>query len=216
VKHFSKYLLPIVGAVALGVGAVSSSRASAMDDAVALDVRSDVDSEACRAVVGADGRDVLCASAGKTVVALRPQPRDVACPNGGRAVSWGSDVNGSGVLDPSELEGSTFVCAHARASARDGAQAMVSLTPLALRDGHCPAGGTLVQGGVDRDGNGLLASSEIDRATFACNRFGGPALEASVDVSDVPAGSACAHGGKRIQVGHEGESARVSYVCNAL
>jgi hypothetical protein len=211
VKHFSKYLLPILGAAALGVGAVSSSRASAMDDTVALDVRADGD--ACRAVVGAGGRDVLCASAGRTVVGLRPQPRDLACPNGGRAISWGSDINGSGLLDPSELEGSTYVCAHPRATS--GTKALVMQTPLPLRDGHCPAGGVLVQSGIDRDDDGVLSSGEIDRATWACNRFGGPSLEATVAVTDTPPGETCAHGGKRIQVGHEGEAGRVSYVCDA-
>jgi hypothetical protein len=183
-----------------------------MADDVALDVREDADG--CRAVVGGDGREVLCAPAGRTVVGTRPQPRGVACPNGGRAVSWGSDVNGSGLLDPSELEGSTYVCAHAAAPA--GKNAVVSRTPLPLRDGHCPAGGTLVQSGLDRDGDGVLAAAEVDRATFACNRFGGPALSAFVDVGDVAPDATCPRGGKRIRVGHEGEPGRISFVCNGL
>lgn len=212
-KQWSRYLLPVLGAVALATGIVRSSQASAVDDDIALDVVPDgVD---CRAVVGARGRDVLCASAGRTVVGVRPQPRDVACPNGGRAVSWGSDVNGSGLLDPSELEGSTYVCAHARGVGRAGSIALVAKTPLPPRDGHCPAGGMLVQSGIDRDDDGVLASSEVDRATFACNRFGGAALEATVEVSDAAPGRACTYGGKRIRVGHEGETGRVSFVCNA-
>lgn len=186
-----------------------------MDDAVTLDVQSATASERedCRAVVGGEGRDVLCASGGRTVVGFRPQPHDVACPHGGRAVSWGSDANGTGLLDPSELEGSTYVCAHARSGA--GRKAMVSRTPLGLRDGHCPAGGTLVHSGVDRDGDGALSSAEIDRATFACNRFGGPSLAAMVTVERERPGPHCANGGQRISVGHEGESPRVSYACDA-
>lgn len=179
---------------------------------MALEVRPEA--AECAGVASADGRDVLCAAAGRTVVGLRPHPRGVACPNGGRAVSWGSDANGSGVLDPSELEGSTYVCARTQARAL-GTNALVARTPLAPRDGHCPAGGTLVQGGIDRDGDGVLAPSEVERATFACNRFGGPALVAVVEVTDAPAGATCAHGGKRIRVGHEGETGRVSFVCNA-
>jgi hypothetical protein len=212
VKQLSRYLLPALGALALAIGAVRSSEASAMADDVALDVR-DASSAGCRAVVGGDGREVLCARSGRTVVGVRTQPHDVVCPNGGRAVSWGSDVNDSGLLDPSELEGSTYVCAHA--SAGSGTKALVRRTVLALRDGHCPAGGALVQSGLDRDGDGALAPAEVDRATFACNRFGGPAAEALVEVTDVGASAACLAGGKRIRVGHEGETARVSWVCNA-
>lgn len=185
-----------------------------MDDDVALEVEPDGD---CRAVIGEHGRDVLCGSASRTVVGLRPQPRGIACPNGGRAVSWGSDVNASGLLDPSELEGSTYVCAHGRGNTNHGtkAKALVATTSLTARDGHCPAGGMLVQSGIDRDGDGVLSPSEVDRATFACNRFGGPSLTAVVDVSDALPGATCTYGGKRIQVGHEGETGRVSYVCNA-
>jgi hypothetical protein len=214
VKQWSRYLLPVIGALGLGGGFVRSSRASAIDDDVALAVQADDDE--CRAVIGGEGRDVLCGSAGRTVVGSRVHPRDIACPNGGRAVSWGSDANGSGLLDPSELEGSTYVCAHARARARGGAgrQALVSRTPLPLRDGRCPAGGTLVQAGIDRDGDGVLSVNEIDRATFACHRFGGPALVATVTVTAEPSGARCPDGGRRIAVSHEGEIPRVSYACN--
>jgi hypothetical protein len=72
-----------------------------------------------------------------------------------------------------------------------------------------------VQSGLDRDGDGILAANEVDRATFACNRFGGVALEAFVDVTEEAPGGACANGGKRIGVGHEGEAARISYACDA-
>jgi hypothetical protein len=211
VKQWSRYLLVVFGGALLATGAVRSSQASAVDEDIALEVQPDGDE--CRAVVGQHGRDVLCAPAGRTVIGLRPHPRDVACPNGGRAVSWGSDTNGSGLLDPSELEGSTYVCAHGRATSRS-TNALVVKTPLAPRDGHCPAGGVLVQSGIDRDGDGVLESGEVDRATFACNRFGGPSVTAVVDVSDAAPGAACANGGKRIRVGHEGETGRVSYVCN--
>lgn len=195
----------------MGGGFVRSSRASAIDEDIHLAVQSDGDE--CRAVVAGEGRDVLCASGGRTVIGSRVQPHDVACPHGGRAVSWGSDVNGSGLLDPSELEGSTFVCAHARGGL--GRNALVSRKALSLRDGHCPAGGTLVQAGIDRDGDGVLSDSEIDRATFACHRFGGPALVAVVTVTAEPNGARCVNGGQRIAISHEGEIPRVSYVCNA-
>jgi hypothetical protein len=109
---------------------------------------------------------------------------------------------------------------HARGRSGDGRKAVVSRTALALRDGHCPAGGTLVQSGIDRDGDGVLSKDEIDRATFACNRFGGPALVATVSVAAEPSGPRCAAGGQRITVAHEdesgksGKSARVSYACD--
>ena len=185
-----------------------------MDDDVVLDVAPPgTDGEECRAVVGVEGRDVLCAAGGRTVVGfLRPQPRDVSCPNGGRAISWGSDANGTGVLEPSEIEGNTYVCAHPRAGR--GTKAVVMRTALSLRDGHCPAGGTLVQSGVDRDGNGVLSANEIDRATFACNRFGGPALVATVSVEPELPGARCPAGGQRVAVAHDGEIPRVSYACN--
>lgn len=204
--------MPAGGALVLALGTASSTSASASSDRdPTLDVRGA--REACARVTGAGGSDVVCASAGTTVLGFRDHPRGAACPAGGRAVSWGTDANGSGVLDPSELEGSTYVC---RSSARGGGtRAVVATTTLAPRNGHCPLGGTLVQSGIDRDDDGTLAPNEVDRATFSCNRFGGPALAAFVDVQDEPAGGACRAGGKRIAVGHDGESARISYACDA-
>lgn len=209
-----RYLVPAGGALVIAIGAASSSRASATSREVVLTEEGELDG--CRTVIGASGADRLCASstAGSTVVAFRAQPAGLACPAGGRAVSWGADANGNRALDPSELEGSTYVCQHARARS-DANRALVATKPLALRDGNCPAGGALVQTGIDRDGDGVLAANEIDRATFACNRFGGPALVATVDVTDEPPGRACAHGGKRIALGHDGETPRISYACNA-
>jgi hypothetical protein len=198
----------------VGLGAVSSSRASGSSVDLALEVRPDGDAS-CRAVVGATGSERLCGRrGGDTVVGFHEQPRGLACPGGGRAVMWGADANHNRMLDPSELEGTTYVCRHAR-SARKGTRALVSTTPLRAHDGHCPAGGALVQSGIDRDGDGVLSDAEIDRATFACNRFGGAARRAFVDIADEPPGPACTAGGKRIGVGHEGEPARISFSCNA-
>lgn len=54
----------------------------------------------------------------------------------------------------------------------DGLDALVSLQTEAAGD-HCPYGGTRVDSGRDRNGNGILDTDEIEQTGYVCNGLGG-------------------------------------------
>ncbi len=89
---------------------------------------------------------------------------------------------------------------------------------VAPGDADCPAGGILVETGIDENGNGVLDASEVDVSEKVCN--GGTTL---VDMNPEPAGVNCPMGGLRIDSGVDGngngsldpdEITQTGFVCN--
>ena len=85
-------------------------------------------------------------------------------------------------------------------------------------DADCPAGGTLVETGIDEDGNGVLDANEVDASEKVCN--GGDSL---VAMNPEPVGVNCPTGGLRIDSGVDGngndrldanEITQTGYLCN--
>ncbi len=75
-------------------------------------------------------------------------------------------------------------------------------------DVDCPAGGILVETGIDENGNGVLDTGEVDATEKVCNGGPGPAgsdgsdgFNALVSLEDEPAAANCTNGGKRIRSG---------------
>lgn len=65
-----------------------------------------------------------------------PEPPGTQCAAGGQALQTGTDRNGNGVLDPDEVQNTTFVC--------NGASSVVA-EAIPVGDARCPTGGTLVR-----------------------------------------------------------------------
>lgn len=86
----------------------------------------------------------------------------VQCPFGGSAVQSGIDANGNGVLDASEVQVLTVLCAPEPAA------------PTVLRivdqpaGPQCAVGGTAVESGPDRNGNHVLDDDEVAHVDYIC------------------------------------------------
>ncbi len=112
--------------------------------------------------------------------------------------------------------------------AADGGNA-VSVTArtvtIPVGDTDCPFGGSLVETGVDENGNGLLDNNEVDNTEKVCNGADGSnGLNSLVAINEEPAGANCSDGGIKIETGLDAngnntldasEVARLSYACNA-
>lgn len=108
----------------------------------------------CSGVDGTAGQE--------TLITTSLEEAGANCADGGQRIAFGIDDNADGVLDPDEVDGTTFVC-----DGSDGLQSLVSLVPLAANF-TCPQGGQTVNHGVDDDGNGILDVGEIDGTTDVC------------------------------------------------
>jgi hypothetical protein len=104
------------------------------------------------------------------------EPPGDRCRYGGTAVHTGLDDDGDGVLDAAEVDDTTYVCSPAPVPTR------VSRTRALPPGEPCPAGGTAVEIGPDRDGDGALDDDEVETTTFACEV--GEVLEGDVTFAD--------------------------------
>jgi hypothetical protein len=105
------------------------------------------------------------------------------CMDGGTRIDAGVDLNGDGILEPSEITTTAYVCNGAAGSpgsageagapglqgeaGAPGATSLISLTPAPAS--ACPYGGTEVQVGVDKNGDGVLEPGEVQETSFVCN-----------------------------------------------
>ena len=90
------------------------------------------------------------------------EPAGANCANGGTKVDYGLDTNANGVLDPSEVTGTTYVCNGS------GQSALIKTTPEPGGN-NCQYGGIRIDSGVDTNNNGVLDANEITNTTYACN-----------------------------------------------
>ncbi len=149
------------------------------------------------------------------------------CPNGGITVNAGIDTNGNGILDPSEVTSTQYVCNGANGT--NGLNALVSVTTEPTGT-NCANGGNKVNVGPDTNGNGVLDASEITSSDYICNGTNGSngtnganGLNTLVSIVSEPAGSNCANGGSKVTSGLDvnansildaGEVTTTTYVCN--
>ncbi len=88
----------------------------------------------------------------------------------------------------------------------------------------CPQGGIQVDAGIDDNGNGVLDPAEVDSTQYVCNGANGSSgLTVLVSMTNEPAGTNCATGGKKISAGNDvnannvldaGEITSTDYICN--
>lgn len=114
----------------------------------------------------------LC-NAVNTLVRVTDEQAGPNCANGGQAIATGRDLDGNGTLADSEVQTTRYVCNGPAGTdgsdGEDGRESLVVLTQLSVGDTQCAAGGQRIDTGIDDDGNGTLAQSEIDRTAYACN-----------------------------------------------
>jgi hypothetical protein len=142
-----------------------------------------------------DAADFVCSPppAPKQLVVVVAEPPGANCTNGGEAIETGADANGNGILDPAEVESSSYVCAGADGI---GVLVRVDIEPVGM---NCVAGGSAVHIGHDSNGDGLLEDVEIESTSFVCDGTAGEVVLIRIDTE--ASGANCADGGSAVNVG---------------
>jgi len=109
------------------------------------------------------------------------------CTGGGIGIYTGSDSNGNGVLEASEILKGTPVCGPMTDAGKPGG--LVSLVMIASEPTgtvHCPAGGLKVLSGADANKNGVLDADETVFTEYLCNGAPGASSRAGIVVAVGP------------------------------
>ena len=139
------------------------------------------------------------------------------CETGGIKVDVGLDNNSDGILDESEIQGTSFIC-----NGIDGSSSLTSVTSEESGD-NCPNGGIRVESGVDLNENGTLDQTEITATAFICNGIDGN--NSLTKVTMEADGENCENGGLKIESGIDSNSNNIldnseidatAYVCNGI
>ena len=161
---------------------------------------------------GVDGRT--------TLVATSEEPAGDNCAAGGQKIASGLDLDRSGILEPSEITDTTYVCNGV--DGIDAVQVLITVTDEAAGD-NCAAGGQKIQAGGDDDASGILDENEVEQTTYVCN--GEDEEQALVETTDEAAGDNCEAGGQKVVAGIDSdrsgtlEAAEITstvYVCNGV
>ncbi|MFZ5722249.1 MAG: DUF7151 family protein [Pseudomonadota bacterium] len=184
----------------------------------------------CNGIDGIDGLGTLT-----TVVA---EPIGLNCPAAGNRIDSGLDDDRDGILDPLEIDNTSYVCNGADGSngidginGANGADGFNSLaTVIAEPAGaNCANGGQRVDAGIDDDRDGILDAIEIDSTGYVCNGAAGSngadGFTSLATITTEPAGANCTAGGQRIDGGLDldrdsvldaGEITTTRYVCDGV
>src|SRR6218665_2030559 len=115
------------------------------------------------------------------------EPIGTNCPAGGARLDSGIDTNNNGVLDPSEITGTQYICNGAAglpgaagatgAVGPTGANGLAMLTRLEVEaaGANCAAGGTRITVGLDANSNGTLDFAEVSSTSYVCGGVPGAA-----------------------------------------
>jgi OmcA/MtrC family decaheme c-type cytochrome len=87
------------------------------------------------------------------------------CANGGIKIEVGLDTNDDGVLDPTEVTSTSYVC-----DGDSGHDSLVTTSPEPAGT-HCPFGGVKIETGLDVNDDGTLQPAEVNAAatSYVCN-----------------------------------------------
>ena len=163
-------------------------------------------------------------SAADMLVNVSDEPAGTNCEKGGIKIEIGVDDNGNTELDGEEVlsDKTRYVCNGE--NGENGSQQLVSVSEEPA-DGACGSvKGVKIEVGNDTNGNGELDESEVipAKTRYVCDGDNGK--NAVSKTSEEPAGSNCANGGIKIEVGNDtngnGEldsneviSSQTKYVC---
>ena len=162
------------------------------------------------------------------------EPPGANCTNGGYKLNVGLDTNNNGILDPSEITSSNYIC-----NGTNGLSALVSVVSEPSGT-NCAYGGYKMNVGLDTNNNGVLDPSEITSSDYICNGAnsgsggnggnGGNGFNSLVSIVSEPSGSNCEFGGLKVSTGLDngnnggiandgilqpGEVTSTTYVCSS-
>jgi concanavalin A-like lectin/glucanase superfamily protein len=104
------------------------------------------------------------------------------CPLGGSRIDAGIDADGNGVLDPTEVTSTQYVCngaggaAGATGATGAGASTLLVETSNEAAGANCAAGGQRIRAGYDSNGNGVLDAAEVASTGYVCSGATGPGI----------------------------------------
>ncbi|HMG56080.1 MAG TPA: hypothetical protein VK601_21425, partial [Kofleriaceae bacterium] len=138
---------------------------------------------------------------GPTLVSIAEEPPGAHCADGGAVVTWGVDDDGSGTLDPGEVDRTEYRC-------NPPAPGPAPMPPVRVRTQaeppgpHCARGGTVVHSGLDLDFDGSLDDDEVTESTYVCDSEDAPPRVLS-RVEPLAPGPSCAFGGTAVYSGRD-------------
>lgn len=155
------------------------------------------------------------------------QPTAEECEHGGKKITLGSDTNGNGLLDSSEISHNEFLC-NALITVNQPASLISTLAEPAGE--NCTNGGTKVIAGLDNNSNQKLDNNEVQTTTYVCTGGNGTngtdgsnGLTSLIATTTEIAGENCAAGGTKIETGLDingnnvleaNEITATSYICS--
>ncbi|HUL01279.1 MAG TPA: hypothetical protein VLX29_10570 [Nitrospirota bacterium] len=162
------------------------------------------------------------------LISVVSEPSGTNCPYGGYKLNVGLDTNNNGVLDPSEITSSDYIC--------NGTNGLPSLVSVVSEPSgtNCSYGGYKLNVGLDTNKNGILDPSEITSSEYICNGANGTnstnGFNSLVSIVSEPSGSNCMYGGLKVSSGLDngnnggiandgilqpGEVTSTTYVCSS-
>ncbi len=92
------------------------------------------------------------------------EPAGTNCQNGGFRIDSGVDINGDGLLVPTEIAATAYVC-----NGNDGKISLINITDEP--DGvNCESGGVKIVSGLDNNGDMVLNSNEVTSTSYLCSQ----------------------------------------------
>ncbi len=151
------------------------------------------------------------------------EPAGENCENGGSLIELGSDQNGDGELEDSEVQSSFYVCngldgADGNGGGIDGLTSLIVATPSTACDG------ITIQIGLDQNNDQTLDPDEIQSTYNICN--GADGNHSLIECTVESAGKNCPNGGITIEIGidsngngildSEEKIGEPKYICNGV
>lgn len=124
---------------------------------------------------------------------------DADCPGGGTKMERGVDENRNGELDRREVESTDFLCNPVIEPI-----SRLVITPLEVGDADCPGGGSKLERGADRNGDGDITGNEIESTDLLCNEVQAPPVLARAKQLDVGSED-CPEGGVAVLTGPDSD-----------
>lgn len=155
------------------------------------------------------------------------------CTNGGIKQTSGMDTDANGILNPSEVTSTTYVCNGDSGlngtNGSNGTDGLNTLLAIAIEPAglNCRYGGPKTEAGLDTNANGLLGVIEVTTTSYVCNGINGTIGSSGVNSLTAlllePVGINCSNGGSKATSGIDvntneildsSEVTSTTYVCN--
>ena len=162
------------------------------------------------------------------LISVVSEPSGTNCAYGGYKLNVGLDTNDNGILDPSEITSSGYIC-----NGTNGLSSLVSVVSEPSGT-NCTYGGYKLNVGLDTNYNGILDPSEITSSDYICNGANGTnstnGFNSLVSIVSEPSGNNCRYGGLKVSSGLDdgnnggiandgilqpGEVTSTNYVCSS-